>query len=66
MLKEYKEEKKEGVVVLEGEDGWMNLGFEGKKEKIVREEMYLEGRNVRDCRVRMGVKGGKGGELELK
>ncbi len=63
LLKEYKDQKKQPLVLFDGEDASMNFGFEGKNENILSQQMYFEATNVTDSTVTMRLNAANGGHL---
>ena len=53
MLKEYNDQQKQPLVLFDGEDASLNLGFEGKTENILSSDLYFEPVNVTDSTVTM-------------
>ena len=65
LLKNYKDQQKEQLVLFEGEDASMNFGFEGKNENILSDQMYFQATNVTDSTVTMRLNAGNGGHLDF-
>lgn len=65
LLKEYKDQKKQPLVLFDGEDASMNFGFEGKNENILSQQMYFEATNVTDSTVTMRLNAANGGHLDF-
>ena len=65
LLKEYKDQKKQPLVLFDGEDASMNFGFEGKNENILSQLMYFEATNVTDSTVTMRLNAANGGHLDF-
>lgn len=53
MLKEYKDQQQQPLVLFDGEDASLNIGLEGKNENIMSSQMYFETVNVTDSTVTM-------------
>ena len=64
-LKEYKDQKKEPLVLFDGTDASLNIGFEGKNENIMSSQMYFEATNVTDSTVTMRLSAANGGHLDF-
>lgn len=65
LLKEYKDQKKQPLVLFDGKDASMNFGFEGKGENILSDQMYFEATNVTDSTVTMRLNAANGGHLDF-
>lgn len=65
VLKEYKDQKKEPLVLFDGNDSYLNIGIEGKNENIMSSQMYFEATNVTDSTVTMRLNAGNGGHLDF-
>lgn len=60
MLKEYKDQQQQPLVLFDGEDASLNIGLEGKNENIMSSQMYFETVNVTDSTVTMRLNAGDG------
>lgn len=60
MLKEYKDQQQQPLVLFDGEDASLNIGLEGKNENIMSSQMYFETMNVTDSTVTMRLNAGDG------
>lgn len=60
MLKEYKDQQQQPLVLFDGEDASLNIGLEGKNENIMSSQMYFETVNVTDSTVTMRLNAGGG------
>lgn len=58
MLKEYKDQQQQPLVLFDGEDASLNIGLEGKNENIMSSQMYFETVNVTDSTVTMRLNAG--------
>lgn len=63
MLKEYKDQKHESLVLFDEKDASLSFGFEGKNENILSDQMYFEATNVTDSTVSMRLNASNGGFL---
>ena len=63
MLKEYKDQKHEPLVLFDAKDASLSFGFEGKNENILSDQMYFEATNVTDSTVSMRLNAYNGGFL---
>ena len=59
-LKDYNDQQKEPLVLFDGEDASLNLGFDGKNENILSNQMYFQAVNVTDSTVTMRLNAGTG------
>lgn len=60
MLKEYKDQQQQPLVLFDGEDASLNIGLEGKNENIMSSQMYFETVSVTDSTVTMRLNAGDG------
>ena len=65
LLKNYKDQKKQPLVMFDGEDASLNFGFEGKNENILSDQMYFQATNVTDSTVTMRLNAGNGAHLDF-
>ena len=65
VLKEYKDQKKEPLVLFDGTDASLNIGFEGKNENIMSSQMYFDATNVTDSTVTMRLNAANGSHLDF-
>lgn len=65
MLKEYKDQQKQPLVLFDGKDASISFGFEGKNENILSDQMYFEATNVTDSTVTMRLNAANGGHLDF-
>lgn len=63
MLKEYKDQKHEPLVLFDEKDASLSFGFEGKNENILSDQMFFEATNVTDSTVSMRLNASNGGFL---
>lgn len=59
-LKDYNDQQKEHLVLFDGEDASLNLGFDGKNENILSNQMYFQAVDVTDSTVTMRLNAGTG------
>lgn len=59
-LKDYNDQQKEPLVLFDGEDASLNLGFDGKNENILSNQMYFQAVDVTDSTVTMRLNAGTG------
>ena len=65
LLKNYKDQQKQPLVLFEGEDASMNIGFEGKNENILSDQLYFQATNVTDSTVTMRLNASNGAHLDF-
>lgn len=65
MLKEYNDQKHQPLVLFDGTDASLNIGFAGKNENILTEQMFFETTQVTDSTVTMRLNAGNGGHLDF-
>ena len=65
LLKNYKDQQKQPLVLFEGEDASMNIGFEGKNENILSDQLYFQATNVTDSTVTMRLNANNGAHLDF-
>ena len=65
MLKDYNDQKHQPLVLFDEQDVSLNIGFAGKNENILTEQMYFETANVTDSTVTMRLNAGNGGHLDF-
>ena len=65
LLKNYKDQQKQPLVLFEGDDAALNIGFEGKNENILSDQMYFQATNVTDSTVTMRLDAGNGAHLDF-
>lgn len=65
MLKEYNNQKHQPLVLFDGTDASLNIGFAGKNENILTEQMFFETTQVTDSTVTMRLNAGNGGHLDF-
>lgn len=61
MLKEYNDQQQQPLVLFDGKDASLSLGFEGKNENILSNQMYFQTTNVTDSTVTMRLNAANGG-----
>ena len=66
MLKEYNDQQKQPLVLFDGDDASLNIGFEGKNENILSSNLYFETTDVTDSTVTMRLNAANGGHLDFK
>lgn len=66
MLKEYNDQQKQPLVLFDGDDASLNIGFEGKNENILSSNLYFETKDVTDSTVTMRLNAANGGHLDFK
>lgn len=66
MLKEYNDQQKQPLVLFDGDDASLNIGFEGKNENILSSNLYFETTDVTDSTVTMRLNAANGGYLDFK
>ena len=66
MLKEYNDQQKQPLVLFDGDDASLNIGFEGKNENILSSNLYFETTDVTDSTVTMRLSAANGGHLDFK
>lgn len=59
-LKDYNDQQKKSLVLFDGEDASLNLGFDGKNENILSNQMYFQAVDVTDSTVTMRLNAGTG------
>ena len=59
-LEDYNDQQKEPLVLFDGEDASLNLGFDGKNENILSNQMYFQAVDVTDSTVTMRLNAGTG------
>ncbi len=59
-LKDYNDQQKGPLVLFDGEDASLNLGFDGKNENILSNQMYFQAVDVTDSTVTMRLNAGTG------
>lgn len=65
MLKEYNDQQQQPLVLFDGKDASLSLGFEGKNENILSNQMYFQTTNVTDSTVTMRLNAANGGHLDF-
>ena len=65
LLKNYKDQKKQPLVMFDGDDTSLSFGFEGKNENILSDQMYFQATNVTDSTVTMRLNTGNGAHLDF-
>ena len=65
LLKDYKDQKKQPLVLFNGEDASLNIGLEGKNENILSDQLYFQPTNVTDSTVTMRLNGANGAHLDF-
>ena len=65
LLKDYKDQKKQPLVLFNGEDASLNIGLEGKNENILSDQLYFQPINVTDSTVTMRLNGANGAHLDF-
>ena len=65
LLKNYKDQKKQPLVLFEGEDATLNFGFEGKNENILSDQLYFQATNVTDSTITMRLNAANGAHLDF-
>ena len=60
VLKEYKDQKKQPLVLFDGKDGFLNFAIDGKKENIVSDQLFFTPANMSDTTLtmRLAIAGG--------
>lgn len=64
-LKEYNDQQQQPLVLFDGKDASLSLGFEGKNENILSNQMYFQTTNVTDSTVTMRLNAANGGHLDF-
>lgn len=65
LLKNYKDQQKQPLVLFDEQDGNICFGFEGKNENILTDQMYFQPTNVTDSSVTMRLNAANGGHLDF-
>lgn len=65
LLKNYKDQKKQPLVLFDGEDASLNIGLEGKNENILSDQLYFQATNVTDSTVTMRLNAANGAHLDF-
>ena len=65
MLKEYNDQQHQPLVLFDGKDASLSLGFDGKNENILSSEMYFQATDVTDSTVTMRLNAANGGHLDF-
>lgn len=65
MLKEYNDQKHQPLVLFDGTDASLNIGFDGKNENILTEQMFFETTQVTDSTVTMRLNAANGAHLDF-
>ena len=65
VLKDYKDQKGQPLVLFNQEESAMNFAFEGKNENILTENMFFQPMNVTDSTVTMRLSAGNNGYLDF-
>lgn len=65
MLKEYNDQQHQPLVLFDGKDTSLSLGFDGKNENILSSEMYFQATDVTDSTVTMRLNAANGGHLDF-
>ena len=65
LLKEYNDQKKQPLVLFDGEDASLNIGLEGKNENILSDQLYFQATNVTDSTVTMRLNAANGAHLDF-
>lgn len=65
MLNDYKDQKKQPLVLFDGDDASLNIGFEGKNENIMSSQLFFKATNVTDSTVTMRLDAANGGHIDF-
>lgn len=65
MLNDYKDQKKQPLVLFDGDDASLNIGFEGKNENIMSSQLFFKATNVTDSTVTMRLDAANGGHVDF-
>ena len=65
MLKEYNDQQHQPLVLFDGKDASLSLGFDGKNENILSSQMYFQATDVTDSTVTMRLNAANGGHLDF-
>ena len=65
ILKNYKDQQKQPLVLFEGEDASLKIGLEGKNENILSDQLYFQATNVTDSTVTMRLNVNNGAHLDF-
>ena len=65
LLKNYKDQQKQPLVLFDGEDASFNIGLEGKNENILSDQLYFQATNVTDSTVTMRLNVNNGAHLDF-
>lgn len=64
-LKQYSDQKKNPLVLFEGNDASMNFGFSGKKENLQTADLYFTPTQLTDSTITMRLEANGGGHLDF-
>lgn len=65
MLNDYKDQKKQPLVLFDGDDASLNIGFEGKNENIMSSQLFFKATNVTDSTVTIRLDAANGGHIDF-
>lgn len=65
VLKEYKDQKKQPLVLFDGNDGALNFALDGKKENILTDQLFFTPVDVSDTALTMRLAIADGGYLDF-
>ena len=65
LLKNYKDQKKQPLILFDGEDATLNIGLEGKNENILSDQLYFQATDVTDSTVTMRLNAANGAHLDF-
>ena len=65
VLKEYNDQEKKPLVLFDNQDVAFNIGFEGKNENILSEQLFFDAINATDSTVTMRLNASNGGYIDF-